>query len=155
MLEVVGVIRSSIIQNEYFIGIDMKNTQEIQTKANKKVNEFLAKIFGLARQDKVILKDPDIKLKDYLARSLGILQRHIGNISVKDFCFDCQRKIPQRYNFFGLGHFDIQHAINAKELAVNELITFDKAFELLNTLPEFNSINVKVLSKKHSSHMTR
>ncbi len=150
MLEVITVIRCRVIQNQDFKGVDIKTTQKIQAESKKKVDEFIAKILGLSKQGKVIIKDPDMKLEDYLIKSLGILQLHTGKIAIKDFCFVCQQKISQRYKFFALGHYDLQHAINAKELAVNEFITFDRAFELLNSITEFKSINVKVLSNKHS-----
>lgn len=149
MLEVISVIRCRVVEYEAFKGIDWKSRQTIRAKANKKVDEFITYILGLSGQGKVIIKDPDMKVTDYLEECLKILKSHAGDIATKEFCFVCQRNISQRYKFFGLGHYDIQHAINAKKLSVNELITFDSAFKLLKTIKQFKSIKITVLPRQH------
>jgi hypothetical protein len=149
MLEVISVIRCRVVEYEAFKGIDWKSRQSIRAKANSKVEEFITYILGLSGQGKVIIKDPDISVRDYLEECFKILKTHTGDIATKEFCFVCQRNISQRYKFFGLGHYDIQHAINAKRLSVNELITFDSAFKFLKTIKQFRPMKVTILPRVH------
>jgi predicted nucleic acid-binding protein len=44
-----------------------------------------------------------------------------------------------------LGHYDIQHALTAKEKSATEIVTFDKAFPQLHQLKEFESLPIRLL----------
>jgi len=140
------VIHKRITQKEAFGKNSTAHTkQRIQTRVKNKIDEFISYILALSREKKIMIANPDVKLGDYLNTSLKLLRPHIGDISITDYCYACRRKIPPRYKFSGLGHYDVQHAMNAKEFSVDEFITFDKGFKLLSNIPDFNSVSVKVL----------
>lgn len=146
IMEIVSVIRKRVIEGERHNGLNPEMKLIIQQKIALKLKKFGEKLRDLARQKKVMIVNPDTNLKDYLEEALKILHTHSGDINNTDFCSACRRDLPyMKYKFFGLQHFDIQHAINAKTFSANELVTFDKGFALLNTIPDFKSITPTVL----------
>ena len=145
ILEIIGVIRKRITERENFLGLTDDVKAEIKKKIEDKTREFTDKITRLARQGKVLIVNPEKTLDDYLKNTLAVLSPHFGEIWYSDYCFTCRRNIPERYRYQEFGHYDIQHAINARDCSGDEIVSFDRGIAQLQGVQEFDSIRVTVL----------
>jgi hypothetical protein len=144
-LEVIGALRKRIVRKETFVGsLDPHIKTNIRNKIKQKITEFLTGIGNLAKDGKVLLADPDIHLRNYLRNVLGSFTRYRGDL------IDVPSKKPDRYDYKGLGHWDLQHAMNAKDLNANELVSCDEDFDDLQRLSRFTSITVTIIPKLNS-----
>lgn len=146
LLEVIAVIRRKVTQKEQYVGINATTSAQIQTKIENEIRKFMDKITQLNAQGKAVLADPASSTIKYFADSLKEYKQVFGDIETNDFCRICKRNIPPRYSLRGLGHFDVQHAINARDLSASELFSFDQGFKDLQKYSKaFNSLKVTVL----------
>jgi hypothetical protein len=145
-METIGVIRRKVTQKEKYVGLSASTAGQIQPKIDTEIRKFVDKITRLVAQDKAVLFDSASPAKDYFTDALSVYKRVLGNIEKNDFCRICKRNIPPRYSFRGLGHYDIQHAMNARDSSASELFSFDHSFEDLQKYsPDFNSLKITVL----------
>jgi len=144
LLEVIDVIRKRVTEKESYTGLTPTAKGQIEAKVKSKIQEFIDKTTKLASQGKALLVDPDLALQDYQKETVNISQPHFGEILDSNICPVCRRSLATRYRYKGLGHYDIQHGINARESGATEIYSFDKAFSQLRTLSEFSTLTVSV-----------
>lgn len=144
MLEILEVIRKRITEAENYVGLTESAKRGIESKIKGKTREFIDKMTRLVGQGKAMLVDPDESLVDYFKKTLSLFLPYLGDVERFDYCFICRRRTAVRYRYRGLGHFDIQHAINARESSANEIASFDKAFSQLHKISGFDSLKVTV-----------
>ncbi len=145
LLEIIEVFRKRITENEAYVGLTPQAKQMIRTKAEKKTRELIDKVTKLAQQKKARIVDPDKLLHNYFEETLRLINPNFGEITEFNYCFICNRSTNMRYKYRGLGHYDMQHAINARDCCAKEIVSLDKAFSLLQNIPEFSSLKVTVL----------
>jgi hypothetical protein len=145
LLEVIDVIRKRVTEKEFYAGLGFAARRAIESKAQTKIQEFVNKTTRLAAQGKARIVDPDRGLADYHQETLRLSQPHFGMVDESNQCPVCRRALALRYKFRGLGHYDIQHAINARDCLANELFSFDKAFSQMSTVGGFASLAVHAL----------
>jgi predicted nucleic acid-binding protein len=145
LLEVIEVIRKRIPENEGYTGLTSTAIKEIKTKIDEKIREFIDKITKLSQQKKAKIVDPDKLLKSYFKETLNLLSPNFGEITEFDYCFVCERNTKMRYKYRGLGHYDLQHAINARDCCAKEIVSADKGFSQLRKISEFDSLKVTIL----------
>lgn len=145
MLEIIEVIRKRITENESYVGLTADVKQKIKTSIDEKTREFIDKVTKLVAQGKAEIRNPEEPLEGYLKETLALFSPNFGEISEFDYCFICNRKTNMRYRYRGLGHYDMQHAMNAKDCHAKEIVSVDKAFSQLRNIQEFNSLKVTVL----------
>ena len=94
---------------------------------------------ALALQNKIIWADPESPLKDLFEEAQNVLLATFGEFSqsFKDF--------KACYAYHGVGQYDVQHALIAKSLNANELLTFDRGFEDLAKDSHFAQFSFRVL----------
>ena len=134
-MEIIGVIRKRVVEKAIYGELSAQRKEEIRNTAETLSKEFIDKITKLAEQKRILLVNPDRILSSYLEDTIGYLQNYFGSI-------DESHEQPQMFHYKGLGHYDIQHAINARDCSADELISFDKAFSDLREL--FGSDFLKV-----------
>lgn len=145
ILEIVEVIRKRITEKEYFVGLNQTAKSEIKNKIDQKTKDFMKIIMELSAQNKLMLTNPAKSVNEYFEDTFRLFAAYFGNVDKSDFCFICNHNIPDRYRYVGMGHYDLQHALNAKECMADEIATFDKGFSQLNSIGEFSSLKVTVL----------
>jgi len=144
ILEIIEVIRKRITEKEGYVGLTEPAKRRIRTKIENKTREFIDKMTKLAHTGKAILADPDKSVKDYLQNTLNLCFTCFGDIDHFGYCFICKRQTPMRYRYRGLGYYDLQHAINARECSAEEIMSFDKAFYQLRNIQEFKSLKINI-----------
>jgi hypothetical protein len=145
LLELIDVIRKRITQQEQYAGQGPTVTDQIKTRTKQKVLEVVDKMTKLAWQGRVMITDPDVPLKEYVKNTYAIISKDLGDVGESDYCFTCQRSVAKRYKYQGPGHYDVQHAINARDTSADEIVSFDRAFDRFVGLDEFSSLKVTVL----------
>lgn len=145
ILEFLDVIRKRIVQEENYVGLNNAAKTRIKTKIDAITRKFMNMLTLLAHEHKVMIANPNQNLTDYLHLTQKILIQHFGDIGEFSFCFTCNRSTPTRYRYRGMGHYDIQHAINAKDAKADEIVSFDQPFRFLNDIDGFSSLKVTVL----------
>lgn len=136
IMEVIDAIRKRITEKSAYRGdpasVDMSG---IKNEIEKVIKEFLDGLTSLAVQDKLVWADPDSPVKVTFEKSVDVLRAAFGKFdqTFKDF--------RTCYVYRGIGQYDVQHALIAKALQADTLLTFDKAFSALSSNPLFaNSI---------------
>ncbi len=137
LLEVIEVIRKRIVEYASYGELDTKRQQEIREVAEAKCRKFIDDITKLASQKKVLLLNPNRILSSYLEDTLSYLRNYFGRI-------EDNRDFPPKFRYRGLGHYDIQHAINARDCSARELISFDRACSELGKLGGFHTLRISV-----------
>lgn len=145
LLEIIEVIRKRIPENEVYTGLTSSAVKNIKTKIDEKTREFVDKLTKLSEQKKVKVVDPNKLLDSYFKETLSLLSPNFGEITEFDYCFVCDRNTKMRYKYRGLGHYDLQHAINARDCCAKEIVSVDKGFSQLRNIPEFGSLKVTIL----------
>jgi hypothetical protein len=139
-LEVLGALRKKIVRKESFAGpLTPAIKKNIQTKIEQKIAEFMTKVAELTRQGKVLLADPDMRLRNYLRNVLSIFSPYKGYLE------HSPANKPDKYIYEGLGHWDMQHAVNAQELNAGELVSCDSKFNDLRNISKFASMTITTI----------
>ena len=131
-----------------------KNESELMGRSNderiKYVNEQSKKMY-----DKLIsklLQLPNVKFDDgndmdskkLFDNALEIMKNVGGKINFRNQCRQCGADNVKNYKFKGAGVDDILHALMAKNMKCDELITFDKDYDELGDFDEFKSLSIKI-----------
>lgn len=144
LMEVIEVLRKRIIEREPHDSSATSKGTVLKEKAAKKIDLFLQTIATLDAQGKILVSDPPGTLQLHFQRSLSVYKGTDFRVEDTDFCFACRRGKDKTYRTRMMGQFDIQHALLAKHTGCKEIVSADKAFSTLNTLPEFSGITVKI-----------
>jgi predicted nucleic acid-binding protein len=145
ILEVLEVIRKRITERENYVGLSESVKQQIKRKVDAKTIQFIDKVTKLAGQGKAQIVDPDTSIRQYFESALKVFQPYFGDISHLSYCFKCKRNTPPSYRYRGFGHYDVEHATNARDCSAYEMFSFDKGVAQLQAIPEFSSVKITVL----------
>lgn len=145
LLEVIEVMRKRITQKERYKGLTESLKKQLKNKIDEKIREFIDKTTNLAKQGKILILDPDENVSSYFQKTLNVLSPYFGNIAHTSFCIFCQRTRSFQYLYKGVGHYDIEHAFNAKLCGATEVFAFDYSFEHFSQIPDFNGLSFTVL----------
>lgn len=144
ILEVINTIRKRIAEREPFVGL-LKNNEDVRNIIKSKIDycikEFIDKITKWESTGKLLIVDSQTPISDVFNTTFLMLYGLFGEITDSRRCRIC-KNAHDSYSYKGIDHFDIQHALMAKESLTTEFVTFDVGYEQLRPhFPEF-SINI-------------
>jgi len=146
LLELFDVIRKRIIENSQYNGISQNEKNELIRKWENKRTEVGEKISILWKQGNLVVKDPDIKIEDYYKTVYRYVLNGFGEIDKKEWCYDCKKPLPKiKYKYRGVGHWDMQHVVIAKNLEAKQFFTFDRGFSEVKKNDDFKSLEISIL----------
>ncbi len=131
-----------------------KNESELMGRSNDErieyVNEQSKKMYD--KLTSKLLQLPNVKFDDgnnmdskkLFDNALEIMKNVKGKIKSLNQCQQCGADNVKNYKFKGAGVDDILHALMAKNMGCDELITFDKDYDELDDFDEFKSLSIKV-----------
>lgn len=138
LLEVLEVIRKRITEREPYTEFNDEKKKEIMDKIQKKTNVFLRSLSQLIKEHKVALIDSQEPVDKWFKRTYSIYISSSGDISARNYPPDRGGNPALRYR--GVGHYDIQHALTAKEFSARALYTFDRGFSRLDNDRAFEGV---------------
>lgn len=105
----------------------------LKKEIDDRILKFLDALSALVARDKLIWEDPRRSMEKVFAETLNILKEAFGSFGDAYECKFCNRTLPSpNYYYRGVGQYDIQHAIIAREMKASKLITFDRGFDVLS-----------------------
>lgn len=146
ILEVINIIRKRIAEREPFIGPLRTNDnvrQSIKSKIDRYTKEFIDKITKWEGAHKLIIMDSQTAISEIFKTTHVILNKTFGEITEFNHCRICRRSYNS-YSYRGIDHYDIQHALLAKESISTEFITFDRGYRQLQVI--FPNLGIKILN---------
>jgi predicted nucleic acid-binding protein len=138
LLEVLEVIRKRITQMEQYTSLDDNKKEEIKDKIQEKTNNFIEILYRLVQEHRVALVNSQESVDTWFKATYSIFTTSFGDIST--YNSGGKGNNPLRYRYRGVGHYDIQHALTAKEYSARGLYTFDWGFAELQGNQEFEGI---------------
>lgn len=84
-------------------------------------------------------------LNKLMDQAFTILQKTKGKVKFYNRCTRCGTKNLNYSAYKGLGSDDLIHALLAKDSGCDQLITFDRDFEVLKELDEFEGLEFRVV----------
>lgn len=145
ILEIVDVTRKRLVEKERFQGLNPPIKTQINDRINSRIREILKRITILAKERKVMIVDPKVPIGESQNLIYKLVRSNDGEIQSKNRCSSCNQAInPPKYRYRILGHYDIQHALIAKEFSATEIVAFDKAFPQLEKFNEFDGIKITI-----------
>lgn len=157
--ETIHSLRQRISQKTPFEGESIEKRKGIEQEIRHEVHEFMKRINQFSKDKKIIIPQPEIKLKEYHHRLLQKTQNYFGYVRVMSNCPYCkngkvskestnkcescgkEHQSIQQYQYKGLGHADLEHAFLAKDAQVTELHSSDRSFQDLKKDSDFGDIN--------------
>jgi predicted nucleic acid-binding protein len=141
ILEVLDVMRKRICEKERYAGLNEQAKAAIIEKINQKSAAFVDFLIQLEQKQQIKFTDPAIVLSQYLFDTLRLYKNNCSTSNII-----CDRTfIEKQYKFHGLGFYDLQHALNAKECCADEIVSLDKGFNQLRILKDFINLRISVL----------
>lgn len=144
LLEVLEVIRKRITESEPYTDLDDSKKKEIKDKIQEKTNLFLKALSQLIREHRVALIDSQKPVDQWFKMTYSIFVSSSGDISIHNYYPDGRRRTLPKYQYRGVGHYDIQHALTAQEFSARDLHTFDQGFVELEDHQEFEGMKFLV-----------
>ncbi|KAF5029865.1 PIN domain-containing protein [Methanoculleus sp. 10] len=138
LLEVLEVIRKRVTEKEPYSELNDEKKKEIMAKIQEKTNVFLKSLSQLIKEHKVALIDSQEPVDKWFKRTYSIYISSSGDISARNYSPDRRGNPALRYQ--GVGHYDIQHALTAKEFSARALYTFDQGFSRLDNDRAFEGV---------------
>lgn len=145
LMEVIAVLRTQKgREKEKIDGLSREKQLEYVLNESKNMYEKLMReLLQLSNIKFDLGKHTDInKLMD---QAFDILQHTKGKVRFFNRCKRCGTEHVNYSMFKGLGSDDIIHALLAKDIGCDYLITFDKDFEELKERDEFQGLEFRVL----------
>ncbi len=141
ILEVLDVIKKRICEKEKYAGLNDQAKAMIVEKINQKSAAFVNYLIQLEQRQQIKFTDPAIVLSRYLFDTFRLYK---NNFSTNNII--CSKQFMEKqYKFHGLGFYDLQHALNAKECFADEIVTLDKGFNQLKVSKDFANLKINVL----------
>lgn len=140
LLEVLEVMRKRITEREPYTIFDEDKKKEIKDKVQEKTDIFLESISQLAQDRKVAFINSQEPLDKWLTKTYSIFRVSFGDVSTPNYISSGGKKNSPKCHYKGIGHYDIQHALTAKEFFAKDLHTFDQGFAELENYPDFKGI---------------
>jgi predicted nucleic acid-binding protein len=141
ILEVLDVIRKRICEKETYVGLNEQARIALIEKINQKSADFVNFLILLEQKQQITFTDPATVLSQYLYDTLRLYK---NNFSKNDIIAN-KVYMEKQYKFHGLGFYDLQHALNAKETNADELVSLDKGFNQLKGMKDFVNLKINVL----------
>ena len=149
LLELGGVVRQRLIdhengnvKNEYISNEERAVKERIVEATTRIMDGFTAQLSDLATAGKVIVDDPKLDYKSFISNVtnlfLSILSDPDG-LTVRPG----DQNSKKSYSIKSAGHWDVQHALIAKQLMADEIVSFDKDFKQLSESREFDGIKIR------------
>lgn len=147
VMETIGVIRKRITEDFGFVGDSRStNLDALETEIEDATRKLIVGISTLVSQGKMIWDDPPLSIDKVFDDTLTMLRPYKGEIWTAYKCGGCKAPlVAPEYFYRGIGHYDIQHGIIAKEEQASELLTVDQFYDDLNQVPYFNPMKFVVL----------
>jgi predicted nucleic acid-binding protein len=145
LMEVIDAIRKRIPEH-YKDDDSNPNVDDSLRKEIVRVEaELLDGITTLVGQNKLIWDDPKISIDKLLSEGWSLLRNSFGSLGQSTECKACRQPLLAKRRYYrGIGQYDVQHAIIAREMKAKELITFDKGFQDIGTTPRFRTLKVTI-----------
>lgn len=143
ILEILDVLRKRVTEKESYQIADGTMKQQIKQKVDERIREFIDKVTKLTTQGKAVIIDPSTPTGEYMTEALKLHSPRFGNIDTQTLCPVCRGPFGPRYRYRGPGHWDVQHALNAKYTSASELVSFDGGFKELRS--DFSSLTFTVI----------
>jgi predicted nucleic acid-binding protein len=146
LMEVIDAIRKRVTQWARHAGHPRAtNMNFLVTQITEVIRKFLNGVTALAAQRKLIWDDPNQTVKNVFEEALPILRNTFGSFGNASRCKFCEQPLlVPKYYYRGVGQYDVQHAILARELKADALITFDRGFTDLAGHPAFSAVTFDV-----------
>jgi predicted nucleic acid-binding protein len=133
LLELVNVIRNRVIQRAEYQG-RLKENINIELDLKNRIDQYIKDVMNTITQweasGKLRIVDVKTPMTQVLIETQLIQHKTFGSVSDSDRCMNCKGE-HHAYYYKGVDHWDIQHALIAKEANVNTYITFDRGFNRL------------------------
>jgi predicted nucleic acid-binding protein len=137
LFEIIDVIRKKYPKKYAFQGKDIKLQSQIENDIEDRIIKILDILTKWESTGRSVYMTSPRSVVDYHGSTLKILKCCYGDVFPDHY--------KSEYRYYGPGNADVQHAIIAKECAVNELITMDHGFEKFITIQDFQSISITVV----------
>lgn len=146
LCEIIDVAKKKLLERETFQGTNPDHLNSIKESIRQEIQEIIARIITLTRERKIMIIGSQKTLGQSYAEIFPLIQIIDGEIRRNNYCPKCHSQInPPIYKFRTVGHYDIQHALLAKEVSASDFVTYDKAFPQLHQLTEFESLPITLL----------
>jgi predicted nucleic acid-binding protein len=145
LLELVNSIRKGVVRKAEYQG-KVNEDAEIEVDLKNKIDHYIRDVMDIITKwessGKLRIVDVKTPMTQILIQTQLLLHRMSGIIKDYDTCIVCKNTY-HGYDYKGVDHWDIQHALIAKEANVNTFVTFDRGF---NSLKEYfvNDYEIKV-----------
>lgn len=145
LMEVIAVFRTQKGREKHKLtGLSGEEQQEYVLNESKEMYDILMR---------ELLKLPSLKfdlgkhtdLNKLMDQAFGILQKTKGKVRFYNRCTRCGSQNVNYSAFKGVGSDDVIHASLAKDVGCDQLITFDRDFEDLKELDEFEGLEFRVV----------
>lgn len=136
ILEMINIIRVKSIQKEKFRGKINDNPQitlQLKRLVDKYVRRFVDKITEWVNAGKLLILKIEISMAKFFKKVRNIQEMFFGDVRDSYRCKFCN-SLYDSYDFKGIDHYDIQHALIARIDKVNHFATFDQGFRYLRAL---------------------
>jgi predicted nucleic acid-binding protein len=145
LMEVLAVLRTQKGREKHKLNglSSQKQLEHVLNESKSMYDELMGQLLRLS-SIKFDLGKPT-NLNKLMDQAFDVLQKTKGKIRFYDRCSRCGSNNVNYSAFKGLGSDDMIHALLAKDIGCDYLITFDKDFEDLKILPEFEGLEFRVM----------
>ena len=131
IIEVINVIRTRIIQRTpYENTLETTKINTMRQIISDHIKKFIDVITRWTESKKLEVFTSNTAMKTMLYEIMKVQNNLKGEIKVINQCKFCGTHYNS-YVYKGVDHWDIQHALIAREAGVNYFVTFDKGYEEL------------------------
>jgi len=145
LMEVIAVLRTQKGREKHKLDglTDEKQLEYVLNGSNEMYGSLMGELLRLTNIKFDLGKHTDLnKLMD---QAFGILQKTKGKVRFYNRCTRCGTQNVNYSAFKGVGSDDVIHALLAKDVGCDQLITFDRDFEDLKELEEFEGLQFRVV----------
>lgn len=139
ILEVIQVIKTKITKEEKFDAPKGANFDFLESKINKKLNNFFMATEKLHKNNGLVYVNPDITIPIFFTKCEHIMRK----IDIKTNIY--QKHLQNKYEYHGPGHWDVQHAVIACQTNCTTLFTMDRGYISLDHMSEFKNLQFVIL----------
>jgi len=145
LMEVLAVLRMQKGREKHNLDglTSEKQLEYVLNKSGEMYGTLVGELLKLTNIKFDLGKHTDLnKLMD---QAFTILQKTKGKVKFYNRCTRCGTKNLNYSAYKGLGSDDLIHALLAKDGGCDQLITFDRDFEVLKELDEFEGLQFRVV----------
>ncbi len=130
----------------------MKDPTVRASKAPADIKAYSTKVFAdygknLLRMKNVLLSDPDTKTSRTLNRAFELSKRIFGHATKESECPVCHKPFDKDFfDYHGPHQLDFIHALIARDLQCQKMLTFDPDFALLKGDSFIQPLSIEILN---------